>query len=150
MPSTRNGIVLAIRCPKPACRNGEAAMPASPSASRGWMPALSRFPAATSIASTSHIRSTIAAITTKPPVRSRSDGCGLAGCAVMACESLGALGQAPLKPARDRRAQAGAVGLQAVVPAQAHHLAAGRLGRHPERVGLALDDQHGHLDGLEL
>jgi hypothetical protein len=78
-PSTRNGIVLPIRCPKPECRNGEAAIPARPSASRGWMPAPSRSPATMSIVSTSHIRITIAPITAKPPVRSRSDRCGVRG-----------------------------------------------------------------------
>ena len=42
-PSTRNGSVLPIRCPQPACRNGASAIPGRPSTSRGWMPSESRW-----------------------------------------------------------------------------------------------------------
>src|SRR5436190_20939803 len=65
-------------------------------------------------------------------------------------DKLGPPAQCPLKPAAHGRPQALAVRAQAVVALQAHDLAAGPVGRHPERVALALDDQHGYLDGLEL
>src|SRR5688572_1576193 len=104
------------------------------------MPAPSRSPATMSIVSTSHIRSAIAATSRNPPVRSRSDGGEVAGRSIMVPDTLRGPGQAPLKPVRDRRAQAGPVGLQPVVAAQAHDLAAGGLGRHPERIRLALHD----------
>ena len=37
-PIVTNGIVFASRCPKPACRNGAATTPSSPSRSRGSIP----------------------------------------------------------------------------------------------------------------
>ena len=37
-PITANGIVFAIRWPKPTCRNGAATTPSSPSTSRGSIP----------------------------------------------------------------------------------------------------------------
>src|SRR4051812_25200089 len=148
-PRTRKGIVLPSRCPKPACRNGDAAIPTNPSGSRGWMPAPSRSPATRSIVSTSHMRGTRAPITTKPRVRSRSERRGMSG-RVLTAITLRGLGQAALKPGAHRGPQAGAVGLEPVVAAQAHDLAAGRLRRHPERVALPLHDQPGRLDGLEL
>jgi hypothetical protein len=37
-----------------------------------------------------------------------------------------------------------------VVARNGHDLAVGRLGRHAERVSVALDDEHGHVDGVEL
>ena len=52
--------------------------------------------------------------------------------------------RSPRRAARSRRSS------QAVVALQPHDLAVGGLGRHPERVALALDDQDRHRDGLEF
>src|SRR5215213_4832967 len=69
-PSTRNGIVLPIRWPQPACRNGAKAMSGSVSTSRGWMPFASRRAPAASRTSTTHINATIAPTSASPRTRS--------------------------------------------------------------------------------
>src|SRR5919202_1430135 len=82
----------------------------------------------------------IAATKKKPRLRSRS----------CIAPTLGGMVQPLFKPGADRGAQPLAVRAQAVVALEAHDLASGSLGRHPERVALALHDQHRHLDRLEL
>ena len=69
-PRIRNGTVLPIRWPQPACRNGAKTMSGSVSASRGWMPLESRLRPATSSTSTTHMTATIAPTNAKPRTRS--------------------------------------------------------------------------------
>ncbi len=59
-PSTRNGIVLAIRCPNPLWRNGDQSTPSRPLHSAGTMPKRSRRPSSgTSTTSVPHMTASI-------------------------------------------------------------------------------------------
>src|SRR5215210_7216687 len=142
-PSTTNGIVLPIRWPKPACRNGANAMSGSVSTSRGWIPLVSRSPPATSTISSAHITATIAPTRINPRRRSSGAGrlrCGSSAVAGMSPESLrpalrgthaGGLDleprQHPLQPARDP---------PVAVAEQLHH---GRHEHHPHERGVEED-----------
>src|SRR5215218_1028492 len=54
------------------------------------------------------------------------------------------------QPVADRRGDRGAVGLQPVVAVHPRDGTPGGVRRHPERVALALDDEHGDRDGVQL
>ena len=69
-PMIRNGTVLPIRWPQPACRNGAKAMPGSASTSRGWIPSESKPAPTMSNTSSSHITPTIPTTSTSPRTRS--------------------------------------------------------------------------------
>ena len=96
--------------------------------------------------------STIAAITTKPPVRSRSDGCGLRGVRGHGTERLGALGQAPLQasPSTAARRPGATRDFRPWFPRRRTTSRPGASGGIPNGSDSPCTISTGHLDGLEL
>ena len=112
-PRIRNGTVLPIRWPQPACRNGASAMPGRPSTSRGWMPSESRPAPMMSTTSSAHMTTTIPMTSVSPRMRSSAtgervgDAAGAEEVETMAGERLRGRTQVLLKSASDRRSDAG-------------------------------------------
>src|SRR4051812_33286082 len=104
-PSTRNGTVLPIRCPQPACRNGALAMPTIPSgASCGLIPYCSRSPPEIwSITSTTHMTAASPATTSSPVRRSSRRGV-TSGVLMVAGASLSPVDEFRLRGANPPRA----------------------------------------------